>query len=189
MLTGRKMKNTILIIQLSACTITCADLSSSDLLRIGHFLVLDFKSVDGSSSTPLTNHFFVKETGRVIPVKSDDILGVEKVDGLLKPGEYREVLIMNEVVGKGFLVRYAFIHDDQVVWRSADEALFSFNFRAELGSTGVTRFTDYSADACKSLMQGCIKGRIDMHERVAEDELVLYKKTIPSMWSLLMNQP
>jgi len=78
-----------------------ARLSEEAIESVGRFLVLDFltsKSESGEKRKPLTNFFLVKETKDIFTITKEKIEEIQKFkDIIISAGEYKEILIINEV--------------------------------------------------------------------------------------------
>jgi hypothetical protein len=138
-----------------------ADLSKDAIESIGRFLVMDFITAESPKHRkPLTPFFYVKIGDGVATVSKGAISVVNKWinEGDFKPvvlhrdthkpketeyvgsidiadGEYREIVIINEVSGIGLLERSALINiRNQVFWLETTYSLHNLAFKADMGN-------------------------------------------------------
>lgn len=170
-----------------------AKLSEAEITSVAHFLVLDFASVSHrNAQRPATRTFLVKETHeRVFRITREDIGNRPRVKGVVEPGTYREIQIVNEIEGIGAVVRYAFINDSKrVYWANADQSLLNFAFRPELGNTGVLRLLDHSVEPPAGTICDVVcnsqKGRIPSEIKASDEEIQEYASRLSAMWDVFM---
>ena len=123
-----------------------AEISNDSLRSIGRFLVVDFLTAKSyENRKPLTNVFYVKETGDEYQITDDD-LELTNMKGIISPGEYKQILIINEISGLGLLARKATINEkNQILWIDNTSSLMKFMFTPYMGnvSSGVTPLMKY----------------------------------------------
>jgi hypothetical protein len=181
-----------------------ARLSKEAIESVGHFLVLDFltsKSGQDADRKPLTNFFFVKETGRTNTIKKEEINKIELrgrlwrgeyEDIVIPDGEYKEILIINEVSGLGGLKRLAFINDrNQVFWFYESHSLMHFEFVPEMGfvERGVPFIMHFDATYLSELFKDCQKGEIPINWKPTKAQLDFYLKTMSFIYEIAVHRP
>jgi len=189
---GRTLLSVTVLLCVSAPAID-AQLSEEAIRSVGRFLVIDFLTARSSENkNPLTNVFYVKEVGKGGPLTEDQIALME-LEGILPPGRYRTIVIINEVSGLGVLARKASINgSSQVIWSARTSSLLSFMFTPSMGnvSRGVTPLMRYrSADAIADLFRGCQKGEIPLDWKPRKADIDFYLSTIDAIYRLGMRSP
>lgn len=169
-----------------------AELSKETMDSISHFLIMDFMTAKSSENNkPLTNIFYIKETGEVFQISEEEIESVG-LKGLMTPGEYKRIEIINEVSGLGVLLRNASINkDNQIIWDDMTYSLMHFLFKPMMGNMrqGVRQvMTIYSADVISDLFKGCQRGEIPVDWKPSEAELDFYTKTIDIYYTVMMRR-
>ena len=155
--------------------------------------MIDFLTAKSSkNSKPLTNVFYVKETGNKYKISNDD-LELTGLKGILSTGEYKEILIINEVSGLGLLARKASINEkNQIIWNDNTSSLMKFMFTPYMGdvSSGVTPLMKYGdADKIANIFRGCQLGKIPIGWKPTEKDIDFYYKTIDFFYTLSVSLP
>lgn len=183
------MKKVILfcLIILSVSIDALATLDENELKSIGHFLQMDFKSSD--KYQPLTYSFFTKETGDIELIKEDEINSLSGIKVNLKAGEYKKIVIINEIANVGVLVRYAYLdNNNKVFWPLSTHSLLNLQLRPELGNTGVLKLMDLTPNNLNNLLDGCQKGIIPHKWEPSKAALKFYKNSIDAIEIVLLNR-
>ncbi len=172
-----------------------AELSSAAIDNIGKFLVLDFMSVSESKvNKPLTRSFLVKETVEHITIDKqeiDSLHGLEKIRDKMKAGRYSRISIINEVSGKGCIVRDAYINEqNQVYWSDYSQSLLRYEKRPELGNTGVANIMDYEdVNSIVELIRNSKRGVMPQNWNPSKPEMEFYRASINAINTILINRP
>lgn len=170
-----------------------AELPREAMASIGRFLVMDRLTADSPKHRePLTDVFYAKETGDVGRIGEEEIarLGLEF---LPSAGEYRSIIIINEVSGLGVLARSASINEhNQVLWHSETSSLTRFEFTPSFGNLGrgVTPLMKYrDAGAIADIFRGCQRGEIPTDWKPTKADLDFYTGTIYFSYRMMMAAP
>lgn len=162
-----------------------AELSESALESIGRFLVLDFLTAKSAENgRPYTAVYFAKETGssKQVTKRQLDALDFMDLRDEVSPGEYRDVMVINEVSGLGTLNRDVVINEqNQVFWRFRSQSLMHFLWKQTFGNVliGATPLFKYpGADRIPEIFKGCKKGRIPMDWVPSKADLDFYNRTL-----------
>jgi hypothetical protein len=171
-----------------------AELSKEAINAVGRFLKIDFITAKNSENRkPLTNVFYVKETGQNGNITREEIELVVESKGLLPAGEYKTIIIINEISGIGLIERTASINkNNQIIWNDSTKSLMEFMFTPHMGnvSLGVTPLLEYKdANKIADLFKGCQVGEIPNNWKPSEEELNFYYKTIDFFYILSRRLP
>lgn len=180
----------IFIILLGVVSNCEAELTKESLDSVAKFLYLDFYSLSNSNDFKLiTDSFLVKETGDSVVLSKDEINNTQGVIGILSHGEYRKILIINEIDKIGMIVRFAYIKNNQLFWEDNTQSLLNFQLRPELGNTGVARLLNYDIDTILSFIKGSKKCRLPKDWQPTKKELDFYLRSIDAIGQVLFNRP
>lgn len=171
-----------------------AKLSESALNSIGQFLATDIKSVSGDNGViPVSYSFFVKETRDFVVIDKKEILSIHGYDDVKKvfsPGKYRRIIIVNDILKYGCIVRDAYINDHgQVYWYDYSQSLLKFEARPELGNTGVMKIMDYGKpSSLADIFRDARRGVMPSKWQPTPAELEYYIKSLNIIYSILINR-
>ena len=176
--------------------VSAAELSNDELLAIGKFLVMDYKTAkDAAMKRPVSDAFFVKEQPDSVVITNDLIRSIpslsKRIRDKLLPGRYKGIIIINEIRDIGCVVRNASIGEQkQIYWSDELQSLHKLAKRPELGNSGVMVLMDYTnTEALEDLFKNVKRGSLPTTWRPKTEEIHWYLLTLDLFYTILINRP